>query len=63
MNCLSHTKGVRELPKPQTVVVGLTPGFSKCCLNVLDHENMSKSLPISKAVAEVLLSLGFSSEG
>lgn len=58
-----HTKGVRVLPKPQNVQIGLPPGFNGCRLNVIHYDGITKGLRISKRVAEVLLALGFSAEG
>ena len=58
-----HTRGVRVLPKPQSVSVGLPPGFDGCRLNVVFHDGKSKGLRISRRVAEVLLAQGFSAEG
>jgi len=58
-----HTDGVRILPSPQYVTIGLPPGFNGCRLNVVYHDGKSKGLRISKRVAEVLLALGYSEEG
>ena len=58
-----RTKGVRILPKPQFVTVGLPPGFNKCCLNVVYHDGICRSYTISKKVAEVLSANGISTEG
>ena len=59
-----YTKDIRKLPEPQCVQIGLTPGFTKCCVNVIDHLGNTHSLQISKRVAEVLLSTKhFSHEG
>jgi len=54
------TTGVRLLPKPQSVQVGLS-GPPR--LNVVFHDGESKGLRISKRLAEVLIALGFSYEG
>jgi len=63
-NCLGyHVKGVRKLSEPLSAQVGLPPGFSGCRFNVVSHDGTTESLPISKRMAEVLLSLGFSVEG
>ncbi len=56
------TKGVRQLPKSDGISVCLPPGFKRCLLSVVvDYE--VRSLPISKAVAEVLIAEGFAYEG
>ena len=57
------TKGVRVLPKPQLIDVGLPPAFDGCRLNVVYHDGVSKGLRISKRVAEVLIAQGFAAEG
>jgi hypothetical protein len=57
------TEGVRKLPKPQSVQVGLTPGFKQTVLNVVHQDGTAESLPISKKVAETLIAKGMSYEG
>jgi len=58
-----HTRGVRVLPKPRDVSVGLPPGFNGCRLNVTYHDGRCVGLRISKRVAEILLARGFGAEG
>lgn len=56
--------GVRLLPKPQSVQVGLpSQSSSGCRLNVVFHDGENRGLRISKRTAEVLIALGFSYEG
>jgi len=57
------TDGVRNLPKPQSITVGLPPGFKGCRLNVVYHDGQTKSMVISKRVAEVIIASGIPTEG
>jgi copper chaperone CopZ len=57
------TKGVRKLATPQSVQIGLPPGFKTMVLNVVYADGKVKTLKISKAVAEALIAYGFNYEG
>ena len=49
-----RTKGVRIIPKPRSLSIGLPPSFNGCRLNVVYHDGLCNSLRVSKRVAEVL---------
>jgi len=64
------TDGVRKLPKPQAISIGLPKVLAgdkwRCrnpVLNVVDAKGASRSFKISKKVAEALISTGIGYEG
>lgn len=59
INAGEVTKGIRHLKKPQNVSI-LIDAQSRPSLEVTSWESENFSLPISKAVAEVLIANGMS---
>lgn len=51
------TNGVRKLKTPQSVQIGLRPGWEDPVLNVVSAEGDSYSIPISNEAAEVLIAM------
>lgn len=62
LSTAEHTSGVRVMPKPLSMSVGLPPGFNGCRLNVR-YPSEFNSLRISKRVAEALIASGMPHEG
>lgn len=56
------TRGVRQIAKADDISVCLPPGFRRCWLSVSENAD-SRLLPISRAVAEVLIAWGFAYQG
>ena len=57
---LCYSKGVRIIPKSQNIQINLPNGNDGCRLDVIHHDGSSKGYRISKRVAEVLISEGYS---
>ena len=56
------TNGIKKLSKPEDVSVCLPPGFKRCRLSVV-RDGDTELLPISKKVAEALISSGVAYQG
>lgn len=54
--------GIRKLPRPTDTSVCLPPCFKRCQLSVVEKDRV-RLLPISAAVAEILIARGMPYQG